>query len=349
MMKNETGIMTRSIGTGVCLALLASFPGCAPEQASTGQGETKVEWPSLPSPVTNNAVASVQIDGRAYLFSFNGLGPGKTWKDVGSSAFQYEVGNDVWTTLEDVPGREGRLATTAVGVGDRVYIFGGYSVAEDGAEKSTPWLHSFDPVTRRFEEKSPIPVPVDDTVSLPYRGRYIYLVSGWHDTDNVSLVQVYDTETDRWFEATRYPGPAVFGHASGIVDDRIVIAGGVKVLQGEEDERRSHFAISDGCYLGIIDDQQPGRIDWKPLPTHPGVPLYRMASAGTDEGGKRVVFAGGSNNPYNYNGVGYNGRPSAPSHRIFAYNLDHEEWEELGNGWSIPTRTYLRSAKSRAK
>jgi N-acetylneuraminic acid mutarotase len=310
--------------------MLFSSLGCVSEPIPVGGGESTVAWPALPSPVSNNAVASIEIGETSYLFSFNGLGSGKSWRDVGSLAFQYKVGDDAWTSLNDVPGGEGRLATVAVGVGDGVFIFGGYTVAEDGSEKSAPWVHRFDPIARNYEERAPMPVPVDDSVSLLYRNRYIYLVSGWHDTDNVSLVQVYDTETDRWFEATPYPGAAVFGHAGGIIGNRLVIADGTRVVAGETD-RRLRFVISDDCYLGSIDEEDPARIDWQALPTHPGVPLYRMASAGTDSGGERVVFAGGSDNPYNYDGVGYNGVPSEPSPRIFAYNLERAEWEEFGS------------------
>jgi N-acetylneuraminic acid mutarotase len=311
-----------------CL-LVFTWLGCVSEPMQTREGESVADWPALPSPVSNNAVASIEMNEKSYLFSFNGLGPGKTWRDVGSLAFQYEVGADAWTALDDVPGGEGRLASVAVGVGDGVFIFGGYTVAEDGSEKSTPWVHRYDAAARSYEERSPMPVPVDDSVSLLYRNRYIYLVSGWHDTDNVNLVQVYDTETDQWFEATPYPGAAVFGHAGGIVGNRMVIADGTSVVAGETD-RRFRFTISDECYLGSIDVEDPARIDWKALPAHPGAPLYRMASVGTDSGGERVVFAGGSDNPYNYDGVGYNGASSEPSPRIFAFSLDREEWEELG-------------------
>ena len=323
-----------SIEAAGCLFLL-SWLGCLSEPMQPGGGEIMADWPALPSPVSNNAVASLGIGEKTYIFSFNGLGSGKTWSDVGSWAFQYEVGGDAWTALDDVPGGAGRLATVAVGVGDGVYIFGGYSVAEDGTERSTPWVHRYDPVTRSYEERAPMPVPVDDSVSVIYRNRYIYLVSGWHDTDNVNLVQVYDTEADRWFEATPYPGPPVFGHAGGIVDNRMVIADGTRVIAGETD-RRYRFVISDVCYLGSIDDEDPARIEWKALPAHPGVPLYRMAALGTDSVGKRVLFAGGSDNPYNYNGVGYNGEPSEPSPRIFAFNLDRNAWEELGT-LPVPT------------
>ena len=77
--------------------------------------------------------------------------------------------------------------------------------------------------------------PVDDTVALVYQNRYIYLVSGWHgsgiskSTGNVNLVQVFDSQQGRWFNATPFPGAPVFGHAGGIVDDQFLIVDGVKV------------------------------------------------------------------------------------------------------------------------
>ena len=46
-------------------------------------------------------------------------------------------GARAWEALPNVPGAPGRLASIAVGLFDRVFIFGGYTVAEDGAEVST--------------------------------------------------------------------------------------------------------------------------------------------------------------------------------------------------------------------
>jgi hypothetical protein len=108
----------------------------------------------------------------------------------------------------------------------------------------------------------------------------------------------------------------------------MVIADGTRVVPGQSD-RRFRFAISEDCYLGSIDVEDPAQIEWKALPAHPGAPLYRMASVGNDSSADRVVFAGGSDNPYNYDGVGYNGEPSEPSRRVFAFNLDLAKWEEL--------------------
>lgn len=282
----------------------------------------------LPAPTANNAVAIVNSSSGSKLYSFMGLGPGKTYRDVHSNAVEVDIASGTVSALDPVPGNAGRLAGIAVTLGNQIYIFGGYTVASDGGEKSSPSVNRFDPETQTYQAMAPMPVPVDDTVALPYQERFIYLVSGWHDTDNVPLVQVFDTCENVWFRASDYPGPPVFGHAGGIVDGifggRMIIADGVKVVPRDE----GRYKASATVYLGEIDPGDPAKIAWKELPAHPGKALYRMAAAG-DPADNRVLFAGGSTNPYNFNGIGYNGMPSAPSDRVFAYQLDTGSWQEV--------------------
>ena len=150
-----------------------------------------------------------------------------------------------------------------------------------------------------------MPVPVDDSVALVYANRYIYLVSGWHDTANVNLVQVFDAEDNRWFQATMYPGAPVFGQSGGIADNKMVVCDGVKIVVDETEQRS--FAASPECFYGRIHKDEITRITWQKLPHHSGTALYRAAAAGAMRNGGEIVFAGGSDNPYNYNGIGYNG------------------------------------------
>jgi hypothetical protein len=276
----------------------------------------------LPEPVTNNAVALAKGPDGPTLYSFLGLGAGKTWRDIRRTAVACSLRTQRCVALPEVPVPQGRVGSTAASVGGKVYLFGGYSVAADGAETSNPETLIFDPVTGKWRSGAPIPVPVDDSVSLTYRDRYIYLVSGWHDEGNVRLVQVYDTAADRWFEATPYPGTPVFGQAGGITGGRLVVADGVAVL-GLTPQGHHRYGLVDEAWAGAIDPADPARIAWTRLPPHPGRPAYRMAAAG--EGG-RVLFAGGSENPYNYNGMGYDGKPSEPSVRVFAYDFAAGRW-----------------------
>ena len=284
---------------------------------------------SLPIATTNNAVASLEVKGVEYLYSFSGLGAGKGRLDIHSRAFAINLLNgDVEVLGGLVPGGTDRLASIAVGLYDRIFIFGGYTVAEDGSEISTPEVYAFDPLTRAYQARAPMPLPVDDSVAFAFANRYIYLVSGWHDQGNVADVQVFDTWEDRWFAATPYPGRPVFGHAGGIVGNRFVIADGVAVL-GRDAAGQRQFGISEDAYLGVIDPEDPSVIRWQALPKHPGPALYRMAATGSERLGM-VVFAGGSPNPYNYNGIGYNGEPSEPSALVFAYDPAAGAWSDLG-------------------
>ncbi|MCP4303252.1 MAG: galactose oxidase, partial [Gammaproteobacteria bacterium] len=172
-------------------------------------------------------------------------------------------------------------------------------------------------------------VPVDDAVAVTYDDRFIYLISGWHDLGNVNLVQRYDTYTDQWVQATPTPGQGVFGNAGGIVGNTIVYCDGVAVRP--HTDRRRDFVVNNECFIGLIDADNSRRIDWRTLPSHPGLPRYRVAAAGIDEL-KSVVFVGGSDNPYNYDGIAYNGEPSQPISNILRYDLERQAWTTFSSG-----------------
>jgi hypothetical protein len=280
----------------------------------------------LPIAVSNNAVASVKRGRRQYVVSFNGLAGGKTHADTLAATLVFDSRSKSWSRADPVPGGVGRLASVAASAGDRLYVFGGYTVDADGAEVSTPWTHAFDPRKGAFEERAPMPVPVDDAVAVTFDDRYIYLVSGWHDLGNVNLVQRYDTREDTWVQATPIPGPAVFGHAGGIVGNTIVYCDGVAV-EAHDDRPRGFVAVPD-CFLGIIDDEDGRRIDWRSIDYHPGLPRYRMAAAGIPEM-NGVLFVGGSENPYNYDGIGYDGQPSEPAADALLFDIDSQGWQVL--------------------
>lgn len=283
--------------------------------------------PPLPVPHSNNAVARLELNGGTRFYSFMGLTAGKTHADISKRAFEYDLKDKQWRALPDVPVTAGRLASTAVGLGGQVFLFGGYTVAADGTEVSTSEVFAFDPATNSYQRRAPMPVPVDDSVALPFVGRYIYLVSGWHDKDNVRLVQVYDTLKDRWFRATDWPGLGVFGHAGAIAGNRILVADGVTVIPGVKGWER--FKLIGDAWMGTIDAKNPARIGWRRLPPHPGKPLYRMAATGSPSR-DLAIFSGGSTIAYNYNGDGYDGTPATPSDRVFAYEFLHNRWMNLG-------------------
>ncbi len=282
---------------------------------------------TLPEPHANNAVALAPSEAGATVWSFNGLRTGKTYTDVSKDSFRCDLPDATCRVASQVPVPGGRLASTAVFLYDRIFLFGGYTVAEDGTEISTPEVFAFNPETEEFQRRADMPVPVDDAVAFHFGNRYIALVSGWHDDGNVAITQIFDTWEDIWLAPSDYPGAPVFGHAGGSVGNKFLIVDGVAVV-GEKDGRRQFGAV-DEAWLGEIDENDPVTISWRRLPAHPGGPLYRMAAIG-DPANNRIVFYGGADNPYNYNGIGYDGEPAKASDLLFAFDLESEQWVSLG-------------------
>jgi hypothetical protein len=313
---------------------------CARAPVNAQQLEATTLSP-LPMPLTNNAVAAVTIGDEEYVVSFAGLGKGKSYDDTLDFTYVLDMDSRRWKKMKPVPGGVGRLASVAVSVGESVFVFGGYTVAEDGTEESTPWVHEFNPVSGAFRERRSMPVPVDDAVAVSYQNRFIYLVSGWHDLGNVNLVQRYDTVADSWAQATPIPGNAVFGHAGGIVGNRILYCDGV-AIKTNRDQARDYVA-NDECFVGLIDDDDSRRIDWRSVASHPGAARYRMAAAGI-ENRNLVLFIGGSENPYNYDGIGYDGQPSNPQKRALLFDLATQNWRvvKLKNPPSMDHRGLVR-------
>ena len=276
--------------------------------------------PPLPAPVTNNAVAAGSEGGTTAVYTFLGLDSTKLWSGVSNRAFRWQLGTPEWEEIASVPG-PGRLAGTAQALGGKVYLFGGYTVAEDGSERSVPSVDIYDPSNSTWSLGSPMPVPVDDAVSGIWRDSLIYLISGWHDNDNVSNVQIYDPAADSWHQATPIPGRPVFGHAGGIAGNTIVYVDGVR-----RNISRRRYQMEPTSWRGEINPDDPSIVTWYALSSHPGPALYRAAAGAV---GSMVVFAGGTDNPYNYNGIGYNGVPAEPLNGVFGFDVITRDWHPL--------------------
>lgn len=295
----------------------------------------------LPAPVSNNAVAISHDEGGAKIFSFMGIGPKKTWDAITTSTYELDPSTGKWTEMRPVPGVAGRLAASAVAIHDQVFIFGGYVVDAQGGENTVSDLNVFVPIENRYYRGKDIPEPVDDAVVGLYRDRYIFLIGGWSTSKAAAVrnVQIYDTDKDTWMQGTPLPGTPVFGHAGAIIGDTIVyVDGAYKNPNGPNPK----FVASNECWMGHLPSSKKGdvtKIRWTKLPAHPGNAHYRIAAgAGPSERrGGRIYFSGGTDNPYNYDGIGYNGQPAEPSPVTFAFSAYSERWETINENTPDPT------------
>jgi N-acetylneuraminic acid mutarotase len=285
-------------------------------------------FPPLPVPVTNAAVASGSIDGVQWIFAALGVDSTKRWPGITRRVHAWSSDTRQWRRLPDVPGPEGRLAASAQIVRGRLFLLGGYTVDSAGHERSLANVDIYDPREREWRRGADIPVAIDDAVVGVYHDSLLYVVSGWHDTNSVQTVQLYDVVRDAWFATTPIPGPGVFGHSGAVSGNTIVFVDGVVKQNGPV-----KYRLIPQVWIGTIDRKQPTTITWRPGPAHPGAAVYRAASGVC---GKRIVFAGGTENPYNYNGIGYDGHPSEPGARVVAFDIRRGVWEE-GPALSTPS------------
>ena len=175
-----------------------------------------------------------------------------------------------------------------------------------------------------------------------YRDRYIFLIGGWSTAEERRRQQRPDIRhRQRYLDA---------GHA----DSR---HSGVRSC-GRHHRRHDclrRWRLQESRAARIRSTSRPANAGWAKLPvrrratsrkfewsktspasrqralSHRG----RRGSRGKKAG--KIYFSGGTDNPYNYNGIGYNGQPSEPSPVTFAFNVHSQRWETVSENTPDPT------------
>lgn len=283
--------------------------------------------PDLPEPVTGNAVAATTVRGKTYLVSMLGMSAGKQATDIHNKVWMHTAGEFGWNAVAPVPLQQrarGRVAASATALNNNIFLFGGYSVNADGSRSTAPDSYRFDPVTQRYTRLNDIPVAVDDMVALPYQNRYIYLVSGWSDDGAVNLVQLFDNFTQRWSQATPFPGKAVFGLTGGITGNTMLVCDGVSLNYPANKPRE--FVSTPACWRGSI-GSNPNKIEWQPVSHPTGTARYRMAAIGTQLNNENIIaFIGGSVTPHHHDGTGIQQQAAEPDAKVWVYSVPQQKW-----------------------
>ena len=289
----------------------------------------KPKIPPLPVAVSGNAVASLR--GGMELYSLMGIGNKKTWNDIKSDIYLLRLSSSKWTEERSVPGVGGRLGAAAIGIKRRVYVFGGYLVDGQGMEITVPDVNAYLPDEHRWYRGEDLPVGVDRAVIGLAHERFVYLVGGRSRTGPVNNVQLYDSLKNTWSDATPFPGTPVFGLAGGLVDDAIVIVDGAM----KSPDGGAPYVASDACWIGRIDKKDPDKIAWSKLPPHPGPGRFGIVAGPFEH---RIIFSGGTTQPHNFKGLGFDGKPSELSTVTFSYDVRANRWDTLTDE-SFPARS----------
>jgi hypothetical protein len=294
------------------------------------------ELNAMPEAVTNNALTSAKIGDNSYVYSFAGMDSTKIWSGIHLKSWKYDVQNNNWTSLAPIPDPEGgKIAAAASSVKNKIYLIGGYHVAQNGAETSSNKVHRFDPASNNWlSDGANIPVAIDDQVQAVWRDSLIYVITGWSNTSNVPVIQIYNPTENQWITGTSVPNSnnyKAFGASGVIVDDTIFYCGGATTA--------ANFPAATNFRKGAINPLNPKQITWSQVST-PLAKGYRMGCA-TMSG--FPIWIGGSSVTYNYDGIAYDGSGGvSPSKRILVYNRYVYALEEIFG--EMPSTMDLRGA-----
>lgn len=269
-----------------------------------------------PFPISNNALTAHTSAGTTWVYSFFGIDSTKIWSGITRQASRLNTTTNVWEVLPNVPVVKAKIAANAFTLGDSVYVVGGYSVTEGGAESTNARMDVMDTATGTWgARRTNVPQRVDDMVAGTWNDSHLLLISGWSTSANVTDVQVWEKATDTWAAATPIPDFGTFGGAGGVTGNSIVFVDGVA------DTGAFSFDLVNRVLVGTINPVDPTDITWEDRGPHPGLPTYRAASWNIPGDPDRIVFAGGTDNPYNFNGIGYDGNPSEPIGQVWSYHI----------------------------
>lgn len=278
------------------------------------------ELASMPMAITNHAITAVKVEGQDYVYTFGGLGKGKTHNDITLRSFKYDVVANLWSEIDALPDTMGKIAAAASTVGGKIYIIGGYHVFPDGHEKSSAKVHVYDPAIDQFlPDAADITIPIDDQVQVVWRDSLIYVISGWSDSLNINKVQVFDPASNQWQAGNDLPLTAeysIFGSTGVCIGDQIYFAGGAGNRQD------GNFPLQPFLREGKINPDQPTEISWSAVETE-SARLYRPGGAIIDG---NPIWIGGASQSYNYDGIAYVGNPVEPIAELRFYDREIQSW-----------------------
>ena len=148
------------------------IPFCAAVVLVAPARSRSEELQPLPTPVTNNAVTSVHVEGQDLVYSLMGLGPEKTWNSITNAANAFNVKYNKWTPIRSVPG-PGRLGASAASARLQVFVLGGFVPDKTGLQAIVGDVSVYDPIGLRWYRGPDLLTAVRDAAVGVYHDRYV--------------------------------------------------------------------------------------------------------------------------------------------------------------------------------
>lgn len=134
-----------------------------------------------------------------------------------------------WERIPDAP--SARNSAAAAVIDDKIYVVGGRQMLKQADGRQRPvnlaTLEVYDPVTKRWETRAPMPQAQGGLAVAAYDGK-LYAFGGEQFVPASKVFPdawVYDPKTDRWSALPAMPTPR-HGHGAAVVGNRIFLMGG---------------------------------------------------------------------------------------------------------------------------
>ncbi|MGB0806445.1 MAG: T9SS type A sorting domain-containing protein [Salibacteraceae bacterium] len=282
---------------------------------------TTLSLASCPEKISNNSVCGAIINGNKFIYSFGGIDTTKSHSGIHNRCYKYSVTDDAWQRLPDLPISPTRIASGASVINNVAYIIGGYHVFANGNEQSSNLVHRLNLEADTFLTNGmPLPVATDDHVQAVYKDSLIYVITGWSQNTNINNTQIYDPQLDSWLVGTPVPNNhsfKSFGSSGAIIGDTLYYLGGARM--------GLNFPITHLLRKGYINPSNPIDIIWSVDTLNADLIGYRMAASTLNN---KIIWFGGSNKTYNYNGIAYQGNtPVNPNNRILIFDPALNSWD----------------------
>ncbi|GJL63474.1 MAG: hypothetical protein NPIRA04_21280 [Nitrospirales bacterium] len=225
--------------------------------------ETWEEGPSIPEGAEEVVGTAV---GDAMLV-YGGLGPGYTPRGL---FWLFDTSQETWTELPSTPTPVHHPAL--VTVGNKVYLMGGFGRPDEMSWKPVAQAWVFDMDTRKWSSLKPLPTARGALTAAVVDSK-IYVIGGVTLPDNADFAgltfnratkqltvnEVYDTETNTWTQAA--PIPTQRNHmGAATIDGKVYVIGG----------RIGSGFVLMSTNIGVNEVYDPATDTWEPramLPT----------------------------------------------------------------------------------